>query len=292
MSERRDQVGLNIFDLISSVCHDFRSEWKRGNRPRIEDWVHRVPEPAQPQLFQNLLDVEVKILRRIGDSASSSDYLQRFPQFASQIRQVFDESTMGSLESPAAGAGWTRSSDDLSSDRDRDQLTFDIPAANRLGDYELIRELGRGGFGVVYEARHLKRGNRVALKTLPTGADGQQINADRLHKFRKEFRSLSEINHPNLVGMQTLEVDGDQWFFTMDLIEGTDFLSYVRPMDQLDEERLRAALKQLASGIIFLHEQGIVHRDLKPSNVLVEPDGRVVILDFGLVARAADPYAT
>ena len=99
---------------------------------------------------------------------------------------------MGSLESPAAGAGWTRSSDDLSSDPDRDQLTFEIPAANRLGDYELIRELGRGGMGVVYEARHLNQGNRVALKTLPTGVDGQQINADKLHRFRKEFRSLSE----------------------------------------------------------------------------------------------------
>ena len=67
--------------------------------------------------------------------------------------------------------------------------TFKVPAANRLGDYELIRELGRGGIGVVYEARHLQRGNRVALKTLPTGVDGQEINADRLHKFRREFRS-------------------------------------------------------------------------------------------------------
>ena len=86
--------------------------------------------------------------------------------------------------------------------------------------------------------------------------------------------------------MQTLEVDGDQWFFTMDLIEGDDFLSYVRP-DAINwmKTDFDRRLKQLAAGIIFLHERGIVHRDLKPSNVLVDNTGRVLILDFGLVAQ-------
>ena len=132
---------------------------------------------------------------------------------------------------------------------------YEEPAASRLGDYELIRELGRGGFGVVYEARHIKQKNKVALKTLPTGSDGQEINAERLHKFRKEFRTLSEINHPNLVGMQTLEFDGNQWFFTMDLIKGSDFLSYVRPKDWMDEKHLRSSIKQLAAGIMALHDK-------------------------------------
>ncbi len=148
--------------------------------------------------------------------------------------------------------------------------TFETPAANRIGDYELIRELGRGGFGVVYEGRHLQRGNHVALKTLPTGVGGQEINAERLHAFRREFRSLSEINHPNLVGMQSLEVNGSQWFFTMDLVNGVDFLSFVRPCDQLDEDRLRKALEQLIGGVIELHDRRIIHRDIKPSNVMVE----------------------
>jgi hypothetical protein len=85
--------------------------------------------------------------------------------------------------------------------------------------------------------------------------------------------------------MQSLEVDGAQWFFTMDLIEGEDFLSYVRPRDLLDEERLRESLKQLARGIMALHQRRIIHRDVKPSNVLVECNGRVAILDFGLVAE-------
>lgn len=89
--------------------------------------------------------------------------------------------------------------------------------------------------------------------------------------------------------MQTLEVDSDQWFFTMDLVDGVDFLKHVRPAGLLDEQRLRMSLAQLVEGIIALHEQGIVHRDLKPNNVLVDNQGRVVLLDFGLVAELQQP---
>ena len=287
MNKRPDQadVSINIFEQIDEICREFRKSLKSGDTPRIETYLNRVEDSAHPNLFTNLLVSELKHRFQSGDTPKSNDYLKRFPQFANIIRQEFDESTMGSMDfnvDPAKGSTGTASV--IVSDGTQTR-TFEEPAASRLGDYELIRELGRGGFGVVYEARHIKQKNKVALKTLPTGSDGQEINADRLHKFRREFRTLSEINHPNLVGMQTLEFDGNQWFFTMDLIQGTDFLSYVRPKDWLDEKHLRSSLKQLAAGIMALHEKGIVHRDLKPSNVLVEPNGRVVILDFGLVAQ-------
>lgn len=101
-----------------------------------------------------------------------------------------------------------------------DTISLSLPPANRLGNYVLIRELGCGGFGVVYEAQHGQHGNRVALKTLPTGVPGQVSldHANRLHNFRREYRSLVDVNHPNLVGLNTLEVDGGT---------GTDFRSSV-----------------------------------------------------------------
>ena len=290
MSRSGDQVSINVFEIIDEICREFRKAWKSSQVTDIAKYVERVNESAQPILFRNLLNTELKLRFRKGESPTSSEYLKRFPQFAHIIRQEFDESTMGSFEladgTPEDSAGTAVVEPVSAVDSEADHTrTYDELAASRLGDYELIRELGRGGFGVVYEARHVKQQNRVALKTLPTGTDGQEVNADRLHKFRKEFRTLSEINHPNLVGMQTLEFDGTQWFFTMDLVKGTDFLSYVRPNDWLDEKHLRSSIKQLAAGIMALHDKGIVHRDLKPSNVLVEPNGRVVILDFGLVAQ-------
>ncbi len=269
-------MSINVFEQIDQVCKDFRRQWKKGPPPRIEDFLELVGSQARDNLFRNLLHIEIEARRRANEQPSSDDYIQRFPDFARIIRQAFFQSTMASMSA------------DQETSRISRTISFEVPAANRLGEYLLIGELGRGGFGVVYDARHIQHGNRVALKTLPTGLTGQQHpldDAERLHRFRREFRRMADLSHPNLVGMQTLEVDGSQWFFTMDLVEGIDFLGYVRPQGVLNETRLRATLPQLVSGVMALHGQHVVHRDLKPGNVLINDDGHVSILDFGLVAE-------
>jgi hypothetical protein len=173
--------------------------------------------------------------------------------------------------------------------------------------FELIRCLGEGGMGIVYEAHDREKDARIAIKTL------RSFSADALARFKHEFRALSDIQHPNLVGLGELISENDQWFFTMDLVDGTDFLSYVRPPAAApsssglrpterrhgedeptqvlgnepprayDEDRLRRALAQLAEGLSALHAAQKVHRDIKPSNIRVTSDERVVLLDFGLV---------
>lgn len=268
---------VNLFDDIQSICRDYRKHLKRGEVKPIEGFLEQIDEGSRGILFQNLLHLDTEFRRRRGENPCSDDYVSRFPTYAKLVRQAFFESTMLSHESRVD----TPDDNDLT-------VTLGVPAARKLGDYELLGELGRGGFGVVYEARHLQRGERVALKTLPNISAGSSLSArdaERLHEFRREFRSLAECNHPNLVGMQTLEFDGNQWFFTMDLVDGVDFLEYTRPQGQVDELRLRSAAKQLVRGVAALHDQGIVHRDLKPSNVMVDSTGRVTILDFGLAAE-------
>ena len=252
-------------------------EYKSGVQPSIEAYLALVPDNARATLLRNVLGIEIEFRRRRQEHPTSDEYIRRLPEHASLIREAFFESTLRSVRDGASTGTAARPEVTATAD-------FAIPAANRLGDYQLVRELGRGGFGIVFEALHVRRGSRVALKTLPLGQEGFG-DADALQRFKGEFRSLADINHPHLVGLHTLETDGAQWFFTMDLVEGVDFLTYVRPGGELNEMRLREALAQLASGVMGLHGRGIMHRDLKPSNVLVRDDGHVVILDFGLVVE-------
>lgn len=146
-----------------------------------------------------------------------------------------------------------------------------------LSRFELLELLGVGAFGEVYRARDRENPNTpLALKLL-----GRR-NAQALYQFKREFRALSAWSHPNLVTLYDLFLDGDLAFFTMELVPGVDFLRYVRPGGVLDEQRLVQALDALHQGVSALHAHGYVHRDLKPSNVLIEPNGRVAIVDLGL----------
>jgi len=189
-----------------------------------------------------------------------------------------DAPTMPAGSAPAAegrnaGTGWARG-------------TAPLPLGFRGSDrFAVVRWLGAGGMGAVYEVLDRSRGEHVALKTLDVRTP------DQLLRFKNEFREVQDIHHPNLVSLGDLmQVDG-VWFFTMELIAGGDFLAHVRPRRVVDRARLRAAVLQLVDAIGALHAAGKVHRDLKPSNVLVTPAGRVVVLDFGLITDATDDRA-
>ena len=149
------------------------------------------------------------------------------------------------------------------------------------GRFRIEKQLGIGSTGVVYAAWDNERGVRVALKTL------QHMDAEGIYHLKQEFRSLAEVSHPNLVRLYELfgEADKERWFVTMELIEGIDFISYVR--DDPTFGKLRSAFRQLVQGMDALHRAGKLHRDVKPSNALVTIEGRVVLLDFGLVTDIA-----
>ncbi|MCB9714653.1 MAG: protein kinase [Myxococcales bacterium] len=154
-----------------------------------------------------------------------------------------------------------------------------LPGTTLAERFEVEAVIGHGSHGTVFAARDLRLGHRVALKLLPA------MGADALARFKREFRSLADVEHDNLVPLHELFVRSEAVFLTMELIEGDDFLGWVRPGGQLDPGRLRDALAGLARGLSALHAKGVLHRDLKPSNVLVRTDGRVALVDFGLARR-------
>ena len=177
--------------------------------------------------------------------------------------------------------------------------------------FQIQRRLGAGGMGVVYQAYDREQDAVVALKIL------RALDEHSLYRFKKEFRSLVDLHHPNLVRLGELFCENERWFFTMELLHGLPLLEHVgqagrdrarpRPRAEtltsralralalpgaggrrFDEGRLRTALCQLARGLLALHEAQKVHRDIKPSNILVTTSGRTVLLDFGLVAEMED----
>ena len=150
------------------------------------------------------------------------------------------------------------------------------------GRFQVQRVLGEGGMGVVYDVLDTERDMRVALKKL------RLVNLETLYYFKEEFRSLHDLMHPNLCSLMELIEDDGTWLLTMELIHGRSFLSHVENAGNpvFDEARLRQSLAGLFEGLHILHCSGKVHRDIKPSNVLVTDEGRVVLLDFGLISES------
>ncbi len=158
----------------------------------------------------------------------------------------------------------------------------------QLGRYTILGRVGRGAVGEVFEAVPADAtGTPVAIKAI------RGMSPDSLYRFKREFRSLANVQHPNVITLHELALEDDRMFFTMELIRGVGFIEYLCGPSQggtrtvhapcTDFGRVRTAMLQLAEGVQAIHRAGFLHRDLKPSNVLVEDGGRVVILDFGLV---------
>jgi WD40 repeat protein/predicted Ser/Thr protein kinase len=161
----------------------------------------------------------------------------------------------------------------------------------RIGSYRIVRVLGRGGMGTVYEAEQENPRRRVALKVLSPGSG----SPDALQRFRREAQLLGRLHHPGIAHVYeagTAEVLGAmQPYFVMELIEGPTLVEHARSADLGLEAKVELLL-QVCDAVQDAHENGILHRDLKPSNIAVDAAGRAKVLDFGvarLLEGADDP---
>ncbi len=165
--------------------------------------------------------------------------------------------------------------------------TLGESAEKIAGRYSIVRLLGGGGMGRVYEALDGELGERIALKVLHG-----LVNQEALERFRREVRLTRKIQHRNVARMFDIGDHGGAKFLTMELVDGAS-LSHVLGGKALSWHRLRGAALQIAQGLAAAHALGVIHRDLKPDNVLVEAStGRYVITDFGIARGGDDPNVT
>ncbi|HEX9726430.1 MAG TPA: serine/threonine-protein kinase, partial [Vicinamibacteria bacterium] len=190
-----------------------------------------------------------------------------------------DLSVQGSDSGTDSGDGFTRFPTDP-------QYSGDLPRLFRFGNrYQVLEKLGEGGMGRVYKALDLELDRPVALKTIRAE---KGTGPDVLKRFKQELVLARKITHKNVVRIYDLgEAEGGVKFFTMELVEGQSLRDLLRDRKTLPEKEAISFMKQMLSGLAEAHSQGVVHRDLKPQNIMVDSEGLLRIMDFG-IARTAD----
>ncbi len=246
-----------------AVCDEFEMAWRGGGRPDLQSFVARVP-PGTEQLglTRELLEIELHYRRAGGETPRPSDYAARFPEWASLL-----DAAIGA----ASFDGGSRSDCDVSGGREQSRR---LPTW--IGKYRIVRRLGSGGQAEVYQAVHPELGLAVAIKwyrqALPRDADWGPT---------REGKVLAELNHPGLAKVYDLDVCEGFPYLVLEYVAG-DSLDEYAGRNQITVRRACQIVAELAQAVAYAHERGVVHHDIKPANVLVQGDGRVRLIDFGL----------
>ena len=161
---------------------------------------------------------------------------------------------------------------------DTSQETGSFGAGDQLGRYQIVRKLGQGGMGEVYAANDPQLNREVAIKVLPSDLPDREM---LVHRFEREAQAIAKLEHPNIVTIYSVERENGVEFLTMQLVAGETLRHRIDQGGAAGYEFFDLAI-QMTDAVAAAHQNGVIHRDLKPENILVTPEGRVMILDFGL----------
>ncbi len=240
-------------------------------------------ENFKPDSFYGLVDLLSKLVRE-GCRDEIDALLEAHPKHAASLRQL-----LPSLELLCDVVKETHNSSEIIAGPD---VAVDYETGV-LGDYRLVREIGRGGMGVVFEATQISLDRRIALKVLPFGA---VLNPNQLQRFKNEARSAAGLQHPNIVPVFAVGCERGIHFFAMQFIEGTSLAEFIH---QARESNIRPNWRtvcqwgiQIAEALQYAHSVGVIHRDIKPANLIVEPGGKIWFTDFGLAQFESESALT
>lgn len=185
---------------------------------------------------------------------------------------------MGSRFGIDLSQAWKDLRADPSHALDPDVLPYEIPT--RLGQYEILELIGRGGMGMVYRARHIALKSERALKVLHPG----RSNDRQIGQFYREIEAVGRLQHPNIVAAHDALQEKGLHFLVMEHVEGVNLAQLINRAGPLSIGDAAEIIRQAALGLGYAHKHGMIHRDVKPSNLLLSSAGVVKILDLGLVA--------
>jgi serine/threonine protein kinase/tetratricopeptide (TPR) repeat protein len=249
---------------LTGLLEQQRQRWQQGDCVPVEALLQTLPVlSAHPEAVLDLIYQEFLLREERGDEPQPAEYLRRFPHLADQLQIQF---AMDRLLAPRSEAPSTVPHSLAES---ADSAPPGQPAAPGLPDipgYEILGELGRGGMGVVYKARHLRLGRVVALKMILSGA---HAGGSERARFRREAEVVARLNHPNVVQIYEVgEVEGRP-FLALEYVPGGSLARQIggKPQPARPAAQLVATL---ARAVHAVHQEGLVHRDLKPANILLQ----------------------
>lgn len=156
---------------------------------------------------------------------------------------------------------------------------------SKVGHYDIVAELGRGGMGVVYKGHEAQLNRHVAIKLMSESlAHDQQV----VERFLREARSMAQLNDPHIIQIYMIGEDQGQPFFAMEFVEGESISQMLRREGKIDAKRAAGIIAQAAQGLSVAHDRGVVHRDIKPANLMITPRGLVKVADFGIALANHD----
>jgi serine/threonine protein kinase/formylglycine-generating enzyme required for sulfatase activity len=259
-----ETLSLRQQKLIDSQCISFEDQLRSGADPTIEQFVSNVGPHERAELLYELLLIDLDYQRRQGTTPSREQYVQRFPDDADTVQAAFD----ASMRTQSAAA-----------------KNHDDQPPKKISRYEIVRPIGSGTFGVVYEAFDPKLQRPVAIKV-----QRPQTNQHASVELT-EAQTIARLTHPNIVPVFDVgSTINYPCYIVSALIDGSDLPDRIRERKPTLEETVDLVAR-LADALDYAHEQGVIHRDVKPRNILIDNAGTPFLVDFGLALLEED-YAT
>jgi serine/threonine protein kinase/WD40 repeat protein/Flp pilus assembly protein TadD len=280
-----DDLDLSVIRRIDAACRRFEEDWRAGSKTAIDDYLADVPETGRHALRAELESLAQELSRSSVELTATTA--------SSTAVEAATTAPSSPPTSPIPGLAVASADLEVTAAR-RDQTTADFESSgpiqpdawppNRIryfGDYEIVREIARGGMGIVFEARQVSLKRMVALKMILAG---QLADEDAVRRFHTEAEAAANLDHPGIVPIFEVGQHEGQHYFSMGFVDGQS-LSQRLAGGPLPPREAADLIRRVSEAIEYAHQRGVIHRDLKPSNILLDANGNPRVSDFGLAKK-------